>query len=89
MNARKIKGRPWPARWAVAVALHLGLFTCAPLQAQKPAEPSATGGEQRLSVSRLQHLQRSETVIFHDRCYPMVVQDLPLIFEYPVAQDFA
>ena len=54
MNARKIKGRPWPARWAVAVALHLGLFTCAPLQAQKPAEPSATGGEQRLSVSRLQ-----------------------------------
>ena len=46
-------------------------------------------GRPLLSVSRLQHLQRSETVIFHDRCYPMVVQDLPLIFEYPVAQDFA
>ena len=46
-------------------------------------------GRPLLSVSRLQHLQKSETVIFHDRCYPMVVQDLPLIFEYPMAEDFA
>ena len=41
-----------------------------------------------LSVSRLQHLKRNETVIFHDRCYPMVVEDLPLVFEYPMANDF-
>lgn len=46
-------------------------------------------GRPLLSISRLQHLQKSETVIFHDRCYPMVVQDLPLIFQYPMAQDFA
>lgn len=46
-------------------------------------------GRPLLSVSRLQHLQKTETVIFHDRCYPMVVQDLPLIFEYPMAQDFS
>ncbi len=45
-------------------------------------------GRPLLSASRLQHLKKSETVIFHDRCYPMVVQDLPLIFEYPMAQDF-
>ena len=32
-----------------------------------------------LSVSRLQHLKKNETVIFHDRCYPVVVRDLPLI----------
>ncbi len=31
------------------------------------------------SVSRLQHLKKNETVIFHDRCYPVVVRDLPLI----------
>lgn len=37
-----------------------------------------------LSVSRLQHLKKNETVIFHDRCYPVVVRDLPLIFEYPM-----
>ena len=46
-------------------------------------------GRPLLSVSRLQHLQKSETVIFNYRCYPMVVQDLPLIFEYPMAQDFS
>lgn len=37
-----------------------------------------------ISVSRLQHLKRNETLIFHDRCYPFLVQNLPLIFEYPV-----
>lgn len=45
-------------------------------------------GRPLLSVSRLQHLKKSETVIFHDRCYPMVVQNLPLIFEYPMEYDF-
>lgn len=37
-----------------------------------------------ISVSRLQHLKRNETLIFHDRCYPFLVQNLPLIFEYPI-----
>ena len=41
-------------------------------------------GRPLLSVSRLQHLKKNETVIFHDRCYPIVVQNLPLIFEYPM-----
>ena len=41
-------------------------------------------GRPLLSASRLQHLKKSETVIFHDRCYPFVVQDIPLIFEYPI-----
>lgn len=44
-------------------------------------------GRPLLSVSRLQHLKKNETVIFHDRCYPMVVQDLPLVFEYPMELD--
>lgn len=37
-----------------------------------------------LSTSRLQHLRKNETVIFHDRCYPFITQNIPLIFEYPV-----
>lgn len=41
-------------------------------------------GRPLLSPSRLLHLKKNETVIFHDRCYPMVVRDIPLIFEYPV-----
>lgn len=41
-------------------------------------------GRPLLSTSRLQHLKKNETVIFHDRCYPFVAQDIPLIFEYPV-----
>jgi len=41
-------------------------------------------GRPLLSASRLQHLKKNETVIFHDRCYPFVVQDIPLIFEYPI-----
>lgn len=40
-------------------------------------------GRPLISVSRLQHLKRNETLIFHDRCYPFLVQDLPLVFEYP------
>lgn len=35
-----------------------------------------------LSPSQLQHLMKNETLILHDRCYPIVVQDVPLIFEY-------
>lgn len=41
-------------------------------------------GRPLISVSRLQHLKRNETLIFHDRCYPFLVQDLPLIFEYTI-----
>lgn len=41
-------------------------------------------GRPLISVSRLQHLKRNETLIFHDRCYPFLVQDLPIIFEYPI-----
>ena len=37
-----------------------------------------------LSTSRLQHLKKNETVIFHDRCYPFITQDIPLIFEYSI-----
>lgn len=42
-------------------------------------------GRPLISVSRLQHLRKNETLIFHDRCYPFLVQDLPLIFDYPIA----
>ena len=35
-----------------------------------------------LSTSKLQHLDKNETLILHDRCYPIVVKDIPLIFEY-------
>ena len=41
-------------------------------------------GRPLISVSRLQHLRKNETLIFHDRCYPFLVQDLPLIFDYPI-----
>lgn len=41
-------------------------------------------GRPLLSVSRLQRLKKNETIIFHDRCYPFLVQDVPLIFEYPI-----
>ncbi|MDO5138261.1 MAG: type IV secretory system conjugative DNA transfer family protein [Oscillospiraceae bacterium] len=41
-------------------------------------------GRPLLSASRLQRLKKNETIIFHDRCYPFLVQDIPLIFEYPV-----
>lgn len=40
-------------------------------------------GRPLLSVSKLQRLKQNETIIFHDRCYPFLVQDVPLIFEYP------
>ena len=40
-------------------------------------------GRPLLSVSRLQRLNKNETIIFHDRCYPYLVKDVPLIFEYP------
>ena len=41
-------------------------------------------GRPLLSVSRLQRLKKNETLIFHDRCYPFLVQDIPLIYEYAV-----
>ena len=41
-------------------------------------------GNPLVSVSRLLHLSKQETLIFHDRCYPYLVRDLPLIFDYPV-----
>lgn len=41
-------------------------------------------GRPILPISRLQHLPKNETVIFHERCYPYVVQDIPLIFDYPI-----
>ena len=41
-------------------------------------------GRPLISVSRLQHLRKNETLIFHDRCYPFLLQDLPLIFDYPI-----
>lgn len=37
-----------------------------------------------ISASRLQRLQKNETLIFHDRCYPFLVKDVPLIFDYPI-----
>lgn len=37
-----------------------------------------------LSTSRLQHLKKNETIIFHERCYPFITQDIPLIFEYGI-----
>ena len=41
-------------------------------------------GRPLLSVTRLQRLKKNENIIFHDRCYPFLVQDIPLIFDYPV-----
>ena len=37
-----------------------------------------------ISASRLQRLKKNETLIFHDRCYPFLTEDIPLIFEYPM-----
>lgn len=34
-----------------------------------------------LSTSQLQHLKKNETLILHNRFYPVVAQDVPLIFE--------
>lgn len=41
-------------------------------------------GRPLISASRLQRLQKNETLIFHDRCYPFLAKDVPLIFEYPI-----
>lgn len=41
-------------------------------------------GRPLLSVSRLQRIKKNETLIFRDRCYPYLAQDIPLIFEYPI-----
>lgn len=37
-----------------------------------------------MSASRLQRIKKNETLIFHDRCYPFLAEDIPLIFDYPV-----
>jgi len=42
-------------------------------------------GRPLISTSRLQRLKKNETLIFHDRCYPFLTEDIPLIFEYPIA----
>lgn len=41
-------------------------------------------GRPLLSTSRLQRLKKNETVIFHDRCYPYIVKDIPNMYEYPI-----
>ena len=41
-------------------------------------------GRPLISPSRLQRLKKNETLIFHDRCYPFLAIDVPLIFEYPM-----
>jgi hypothetical protein len=41
-------------------------------------------GHPLLSSSRLQRLEKSETLIFHNRCYPFLSENIPLIFEYPI-----
>ncbi len=45
-------------------------------------------GRPILSTSRLQHLKKNETVIFHDRCYPFVAKNLPKMYEYPIYKKF-
>lgn len=37
-----------------------------------------------LPVSRLQRIQKNENIIFRDRCYPYIVKDVPMIFDYQV-----
>ncbi|MCD7823344.1 MAG: type IV secretory system conjugative DNA transfer family protein [Oscillospiraceae bacterium] len=37
-----------------------------------------------LPVSRLQRIQKNENIIFRDRCYPCLVKDIPMIFDYQV-----
>ena len=41
-------------------------------------------GRPLLSTSRLQHLQKNEMVIFHNRCYPFITRNIPRMYEYPV-----
>ncbi len=41
-------------------------------------------GRPLLSPSRLLHLQKDETLIFHDRCYPIIVKGIPRMYEYPI-----
>lgn len=41
-------------------------------------------GRPLISTGRLQRLKKNETLIFHDRCYPMLVRDIPIISEYPI-----
>lgn len=41
-------------------------------------------GRPLISTGRLQRLKKNETLIFHDRCYPLIVKDIPLINEYSI-----
>ena len=41
-------------------------------------------GRPLISTSRLQRLQKNETIIFHGRCCPYLAEDVPLIFDYPI-----
>ena len=41
-------------------------------------------GRPLLSTSRLQHLQKNEMVIFHNRCYPFITKNIPRMYEYPI-----
>lgn len=42
-------------------------------------------GRPLLSPTRLQRLQKNETLVFHNRCYPFLAEDVPLIFEYSIS----
>lgn len=39
-------------------------------------------GRPLLSTSRLQRLQKNEMLVFHERCYPFIVRDLPNMYQY-------
>ena len=41
-------------------------------------------GRPLISTSRLQRLQKNETIIFHGRCCPYLAEEVPLIFDYPI-----
>lgn len=41
-----------------------------------------------LSTSRLQRLQKNEMLVFHERCYPFIVRDLPNMYQYPIYEEY-
>ena len=41
-----------------------------------------------LSTSRLQRLQKNEMLVFHERCYPFIVRDLPNMYQYAVYKKY-
>lgn len=42
-------------------------------------------GRPLVSTSRLQRLQKNETLIFHGRCCPYLSENVPLIMDYPIS----